>query len=146
MGAKTKAVPQLQADDMASLDTQRRAMNDILTSLASRLDALESSPANISWQQLPDITFDTGNPVTAGSKPFDSSLRCACPFTPTGLIILRLEQLRPAGQPVITNANGVAWRFLGGSGKNSTGNIVVDYIAGLSINATYRLRLGASRG
>lgn len=146
MGAKTKAVPQLQSDDMQALETQRRALNDIFTSLASRLDALESTPANISWQQLPDITFDTGGAVVAGSKPFDSSIRVACPFTPTGLIVLRLEQLRPAGQPVITNANGVAWRFLGGSGKNSTGSVVVDYIAGLSINATYRLRLGASRG
>lgn len=134
---------QIQADDMKSPETLRRVLNDNLALIARRLDEL-SAVNSVRMELLPDVTFDTGASVAAGAKPFDGSLRVSCAFTPRGVSLLRLERVRPAGQPVLTNASDVKWRFL--SGPNQGGVVVIDFVSGLATNSTYVMRLGVARG
>lgn len=132
---------QIQEDDAASPSRLRRVLNDIILDLSTRIEKLEAAKG---ITQLDEVQFDTGAAVAVGTKPFDGSLRLSCPdFTPTGLVLLQVERIRPAGQPVITNAVDLKWRFLGG--RKQGGTVVIDFMTGLATNSTYTMRVGATR-
>ena len=127
---------QLAAMKGASPEALQSLLNDILQDVYQQLDDLRAVGG---WQALDWLMFDTGA-VAFASTP----LRVSCPFTPQGVVLLALERLKPAGQPVLTNASDVKWHFA--AGPSGDGAIMVDYISGLATNSTYRARLGVLRG
>ena len=136
------ARPQIQRDDAAEPEKLRRVLNDILIGLSQRLDALEGAKG---ITVLEDVVVEIGGTYASGTRPFDGGLRVSCPFTPTGLVVLRCERTQPAGQPVLTSGIAVDWRFLGGPSAGD-GAIVLNYVTGLATGSRYSLRLGVTRG
>ncbi len=135
--------PQLQADDVKEPERLRRCLNDILLGFALRLEALEA----VRGLTLMEVQFETGAVVTVGTAPFTADgagVRCACPFTPTGLVLLGLERTMPAGQGVSTSANDVKWHFAAGP-KASEGALHIDFVTGLAVSSRYVLRMGVTR-
>ena len=138
------ARPQLQSDDVGEPEKLRRVLNDILLGYATRLEALESSKGLVELE----VSFETGAAVAVGTAPFaadGAGVRCSCPFTPTGLTLLRIDRTMPAGQPVSTSSHTVQWHFAAGPGAGE-GAIHVDFVTGLEINSRYVLRIGVTRG
>lgn len=131
---------QLPTDVMSDPEQLRRTLNDILTQQDARIEALEA----VKGLTELEIGFETGAAIAVGTAPFDGSLRIACPFTPTGLVLLSIRKTMPAGQPVITNTVDVKWRFTAGPGS-APGALVVDFVTGLNVSSRYVLRLGVTR-
>lgn len=131
---------QFQLDDVSDPVKLSRVLNDYALAVAVRLEALEAARGLYPLE----IGFETGAVIAVGTAPFDGTLKVSCPFTPTGLVLLSLRKTMPAGQPVITNANDVKWRFTAGPGS-APGALVVDYVTGLSLSSRYVLRLGVTR-
>lgn len=135
--------PQLQSDDVKEPERLRRVLNDVLLGLAKRLEDLEATKGLVEME----VGFETGAFVAAGTAPFTADgagVRCACPFTPAGLVLLRIDRLLPAGQPVSTFAHDVKWHFAAGP-RASEGAIHIDFVTGLDASARYQLRLGVTR-
>ena len=135
---------QLQADDVKEPERLRRVLNDFMLDQSSRLEALEAVSG---LTLLPLLSFDTGGTLAPTSPPFSLSaggLRLTCPFSPSGLILLRLESVAPSGQPISSLASDVKWHFAAGPGVGA-GVLHVDFITGLAINSSYRALLGATR-
>lgn len=127
---------QLIALKNAPSDAKEAVLNDILQDLYQQLDDVRAvgGLTVLDW-----LAFDTGGTAFASAP-----LRVSCPYTPQGVLLLALEQTRPAGQPVLTNASDVKWHFA--SGAQGDGAIIIDYISGLATNSSYRVRLGVLRG
>ena len=134
--------PQLTSADVKDPETFRKALNTILLDQATRLEALEGAKGLVELE----IGFETGTSVSPTVAPFlNGGVRCSCPFTPTGLTLLRIEQTMPAGQPISTNAHEVKWHFAAGPGAGE-GALHIDFVTGLSSNSRYQLRVGVTRG
>lgn len=128
---------QLQSGDVNDPDSLRRILNDIFLDFSKRLEALESAKGI----HVFEVAFDTSGTLTAAARPWvNGGVRIACPFTPTGLVLLSLVQTMPAGQPVSVLASDVKWHFAG-----SDGQLVIDFVTGLNINSSYKLRVGVTR-
>ena len=134
--------PQLQKDDAAEPERLRKVLNGILLGFAQRLEALEKAGSLV---ELEDVVVEVGATYASGTTPFDGTLRVSCPFTPRGVTVLRCERTMPAGQPVLTSAVGVDWKFLGGPSAGD-GALVINHVTGLAVNSRYSLRLGVLRG
>ena len=138
---------QLQSDDMKDPETFRRVLNDMLLVMQQRIDAMEGAPG---LRILPLITFETGASVTPTDAPFSiasGGLRVSCPFTPTGLVLLRLQRVRPAGQPVPTVQSDVKWHYAAGAGSSAgDGRLHIDFVTGLDASARYEMLVGVTRG
>ena len=119
----------------------RSVLNDLLLGLYSRLEALEAAKGVQSY----DFSFATGGDVSATVAPFaPPGLRMSLPFTPTGLVLLRLFRTQPAGQPVLELTHDVKWHF--GAGPSSGDGVLhIDYVTGLEPNSRYDLRIGVTR-
>lgn len=132
---------QLQADEVSQPETLRRALNPILLDLQARLEALEAVKG---LTLLPEVSFDTGAALTPLVTPFAAgALRVSCPFTPTGVLLLRLEQVR-GGTAVPTTTNDVKWHYGAGPGAGD-GVLHIDFVTGLAVNSSYKMRLGVTR-
>lgn len=128
---------QLQSGDVNNPDALRRILNDIFLDFSGRLEALEATRGI----QVFEVAFDTSAAVTPTSRPWaNAGVRMACPFTPSGLVVLSLVQTMPSGQPISALASDVKWHFAGGDGQ-----IVIDFVTGLNINSSYKLRVGVTR-
>lgn len=134
---------EVRVDDMRDPQRAARALNEALRDMSLRLEALEAAKGVTT---LDELAFDTGATVTPLVAPFSGGrLRVACPFTPTGVTLLRVDQVLPAGQPVSTQSSDVKWRFAAGADAGA-GAVVVDFITGLNANSSYKVRLGVTRG
>lgn len=135
--------PTIQLDDVKDDQRLVRVLNAALRDLATRLEAVENVRG---VQTLDELSFNTGASVTPADAPFvNARLRVSCPFSPTGVVLLDLKQVAPAGQPVATSANQVKWSFASG-GDAGAGAIIVEFVTGLAANTAYKLRLGVTRG
>ena len=134
--------PQLQAQDVATPEKLVRVLNDTLLELAARLEALESMKG---VHVLPEVTFETSAALAPTSSPFSlasGGVRISCPFSPTGLILLRLEPAR--SQTVSALASDVKWHYAAGPGAGA-GVLHIDFVTGLLVNTMYRMRVGVTR-
>jgi hypothetical protein len=135
--------PEIQLDDVKDPQRLVRKLNDAFRSLGVRLEAVEDAGSTTT---LEDLSFNTGPSVSPTVAPFaNGRLRVACPFSPTGVVLLDLQQVAPPGQPVSTSANQVKWSFASG-GDAGAGAIIVEFVTGLAANTAYKLRLGVTRG
>lgn len=119
-------------------------LNEYLLGFATRLEALEATKGLVEFE----VGFETGAAVAAGTAPFTADgagVRASCPFTPTGLTLLRIERTMPAGQSVSSNTHDVKWHFAAGP-KAGEGALHIDFVTGLEINSRYALRVGVTRG
>lgn len=135
--------PQLQADDAADPERLRRVLNDVLLGFAQRLESLEATKGLVELE----ASFETGAAVAVGTAPFTpdgAGVRCSCPFTPTGLTLLRLDRTMPSGQAVSANAHDVKWHYAAGP-RAGEGALHIDFVTGLAINSRYVLRVGVTR-
>lgn len=135
--------PQIQADDAKDPERLRRVLNDILNGYSLRLESLESARGLVEMS----VEFETGGTVAAGTAPFTADgagVRCSCPFTPTGLVLLYIERTMPSGQPVSANAHDVKWHFAAGP-RAGEGALHIDFVTGLSTNSRYAMRMGVTR-
>lgn len=127
------------------LDALRDAANGIFTQLYERLEVLESGCTVV---PLEDVTIETGAAVSPTDPPFSASsgrVRVTCPFTPKGLVLLRIERLFPAGDYTGTTASDVKWHYAAGP-QAGDGAVFIDFVTGLTTNSRFRMRLGAIRG
>lgn len=132
--------PQLQSSDVKEPEQLRKVLNQTLLELCSRLEALEAAKG---VYVLPEVRFETGAAVSPTDAPFASGgVRVTCPFSPTGLVLLRLETLE--SQAISANATDVKWHFAAGP-SSGDGVLIIDYVTGLSTNLAYRMRLGVTR-
>lgn len=138
-----RARTQFQKDDVSDPERLRRVLNDFALEISTRLSAVEAAPG----LQVIELSFDTGALVTYGSPPFtfDTCPKVSLPYTPTGVVLLSLQQTQPAGQPVQVLPCDVKWHFGAGSGSGD-GVLHIDYVTGLSGNRRYLMRLGVTRG
>lgn len=135
-----QARQQLEASDFDDPEKTRAAINDALSFIWLRLEALESTPGMLSL----DVEFETGASVTPTAAPFvNGGVRVACPFTPTGLTLLRLQQTQPSASAVATGASDVKWSYA--TGPNGDGALIIDFVSGLSTNSRYSMRVGVTR-
>lgn len=135
----------LQADDVATPESFRRVLNDILLGIFTRIDELGGA-----IYVLPTVTFETPGAAPSPSlQPFGSAsggLRISCPFTPTGLVLLRLTKLQPAGQPVSTLPSDVKWHYAAGpQGSGGNGAVHIDFVTGLDSSSRYEMIVGVTR-
>ena len=136
------ARPQIQRDDASEPEKLRRVLNGILLELSTRIEALEGAKG---MTVLPDVTLEVGATYSATAAPFlDGGVRISCPFSPTGLVVLRLERVQPVGQPVLTSAVSVDWKYVGGPSAGD-GAVIINYVSGLAVNSRYVMRLGVTR-
>ena len=132
--------PQIQSNDIKEPERLRVVLNQTLLELCARLEALEAAKG---ITVLPEVRFETGGSVSPTTGPFaGGGVRLTCPFSPTGLILLRLETLE--SQAISTSATDVKWRFAAGPSAGD-GVLIIDYVTGLSTNLAYRMRLGVTR-
>lgn len=136
----TAARPQIQSADATDPERLRRVLNDILIGLYQRIEALEAARGVTA---LPQVSFDTGAAIALGTAPFDGGTRIACPFTPTGLVLLLLQQTTSAAP--LTSATDVKWHYAAGQGPGD-GAVIIDFVTGLAVNTSYVLRVGVTRG
>ena len=137
------ARPQIQRDDASEPEKLRKVLNEILLGFSTRFEALEATKG---LTVLPEVTLEIGGTYATNAAPFlDGGVRVSCPFSPTGLVVLRVEQTQPPGQPVLTSAISVDWKFVGGPSAGD-GALVINYVSGLAINSRYSMRLGVTRG
>lgn len=136
--------PQIQSQDAKEPERLRVVLNQALLELCARLEALESAKG---ITVLPEVEFMTGGTLAPTSAPFaNGGVRAACPFTPTGLVLLRLQPVitSGAGAPTSSLASDVKWRFSSGP-QAEGGVVVVDFVTGLAVNTRYSMRLGVTR-
>lgn len=138
---------QLRVKDFAdgeSIDAERLAhlVNELMLATYLRLEALEAVKG---IYVLPDISIEIGGTYSAAAVPFggDSGLRVACPFTPTGLVVLGCVRTQPAGQPVLTSAVDVKWQA--STGPGNVDQVRILFVTGLAVGSRYRLRVGVTR-
>ncbi len=135
--------PQLQSDDVKEPERLRRVLNDILLGFATRLEALEATKGLVELE----FQFETGAAVAVGTAPFTQNgagVRTSCPFTPTGLTLLRIDRVMPSGVAIPTTPSDVQWHFAAGP-KAAEGALHIDFVTGLSTNSRYVLRVGVTR-
>lgn len=136
------ARPQIQRDDAAEPEKLRKVLNEVLLGISTRLEALEGVKG---LTVLPEVTLEIGATYSASAAPFlNAGVRVSCPFSPTGLVVLRIERVQPAGQPVLTSAVTVDWKFVGGPSAGD-GALVINYVSGLAVSSRYVMRLGVTR-
>lgn len=134
--------PQLQSSDVKEPEQLRKVLNQTLLELCARLEALEAAKG---VYVLPEVRFETGGAVSPTDAPFASGgVRVTCPFSPTGLVLLRLQVERPASQAISSLPSDVKWHF-GAGPQAGDGLIIIDYVTGLLTNTSYRMRLGVTR-
>lgn len=138
-----KRRPEFRLDDVKDDSRLVRVLTESFRDVCLRLEALEEAKGVVT---LDELSFNTGSTLTPTVAPFaNGNLRVACPYTPTGVILLFIEQVNPPGQPVSTTARDVKWRFASGD-QSGSGAIIVDFVTGLSANTAYKMRLGVTRG
>jgi hypothetical protein len=142
---KNGARTQLQNADVVSLGKLRTVLNEILLGIYQRLDALGGA-----IYVLPTVTFETpGAAPTPALQPFGSAsggLKISCPFTPTGLVLLRLTKVQPPGQPVSTLPSDVKWTYAAGPlGSAGAGSLVIQFVTGLDSSSRYEMIVGVTR-
>lgn len=134
--------PQLQSADVKEPERLRTVLNQTLLDLCARLEALEAAKG---ITVLPEVRFETGASVTPTTAPFaNGGVRVTCPFSPTGLFLLRLEVERPASQAISSLPSDVKWHF-GAGPQAGDGLLIIDFVTGLLTNTSYRMRLGVTR-
>lgn len=134
--------PQLQAADVKEPVQLRRVLNQTLLELCARIEALEAAKG---ITVLPEIQFEIGGALAPTSSPFlNGGLRVTCPFTPTGVVLLRLQPIWTATgtPPLSVLASDVKWRFAAGRGG---GDVIIDFVTGLTTDTRYQMRLGVTR-
>jgi len=141
---KSKARTQFQADDVADPENLRRVLNDFLLDTTTRLEALEQARGML---VLPDVTFETGGAVAAGTAPFTADgagVKVTCPEAPTGVVLL---SLRTTGSAAISaNASDVKWHYAAGASSGAGDGVLhIDFVTGLAINSRYLMRLAVTR-
>lgn len=133
---------QIQQADASDPERLRTVLNAALLELSARLEALESVKG---ITVLPEISFETGGTLSPTSGCFSlagGGVRTSCPFSPTGLVLLRLEPARSA--TVSALASDVKWHF--GAGPNAGDGVLhIDFVTGLLINTAYKMRVGVTR-
>lgn len=135
--------PQLKSSDVAEPERLRAVLNDIFLDFAKRLEALEATKGLVEIE----FTLETGAVIAPDVRPFGINVagtRTSCPFTPTGLTLLRVDRTMPAGQPVSTQAHEVKWHFAAGPNA-AEGTLHIDFVTGLEINSRYAIRVGVTR-
>ncbi len=135
--------PQLQTTDVSDTERLRRRLNDILVDLCLRIEALEANKGLVELE----VQFETGAAIAVGTAPFTqdgAGVRCSCPFTPTGLVLLRIDRVMPSGVAIPTTPSDVKWHFAAGP-RAAEGALHIDFVTGLSINSRYVLRVGVTR-
>jgi len=135
----------VSASDAATPETLARVLNSIFLQLQTRLDELGGA-----IYVLPTITFDTAkaapSPTVAPFSAASGGLRITCPFSPTGLVLLRLTRVRPSGQPVSTLPSDVKWRYAAGPGGSAgEGVLHIDFVTGLAADCGYEMIVGVTR-
>lgn len=137
MTAKRSQIKSSDAQDPESL---RSVLNELLLELYSRLEALEAVKG---LTVLPPVSFETGASLGPTVAPFLSGgVRVACPFSPTGLVLLMLETVRSPS--VSSLASDVKWHFASGTGPGD-GVLHIDFVTGLLASTSYRMRVGVTR-
>lgn len=127
----------LEAADAENPASLRRVLNEWIAEMSTRMEAVESRPHTRSVE----VRFDTGAVVGVGLAPFDGGLRIAATGEVLGVSVLRLDRVRPQGQPVSTSNTEVRWSYLvGGQGGDS--GLVITFVTGLAPDSSYVLRLG----
>ena len=137
----TKARTQIQLADAAEPERLVRVLNAAFMEACTRLEAVESVKG---VTVLPEVSFDYGAASSPTTAPFSGGgVRISCPFTPTGLVLLRAERVKPEGQPVSTTTCDVKWHFAAGP-QQGDGAVILDFITGLS-TGSWRVRVGVTR-
>ena len=134
---------QFLKDDFADPERMRRVLNEYALGVATRLEALEAVRGLV---VLPEVAFDTGLAILPTLNPFSNTtgLRVSVPFVPTGLVLLRLEQVKPSAAAVPTNASDVKWHAV--PNPDGTASLQIDFVTGLATaSASYRMLLGVTR-
>ncbi len=134
--------PQLQTSDVTDPERLRTVLNTDFLELYARLEALESVKG---LTVLPEISFETGKGLLPTQPPFSKAsggVRVTCPFSPTGLVLLRLETVR--SQAISALPSDVKWHFAAGPGAGD-GVLHIDFVTGLLIDTAYRMRVGVTR-
>lgn len=133
--------PQLQSSDVKEPERLRVVLNQTLLELCGRLEALEAAKG---ITVLPEIRFESDAVLAPNTGPFaNGGVRVTCPFTPTGLVLLRLETLE--SQAISSLASDVKWHFAAGP-QAGDGVVIIDFVTGLTKNLAYRMRVGVTRG
>lgn len=135
--------PQLNAGDMRDPERLLTVLNEILLDFAGRFEELEAAKGLVVLQ----VEFETGAVIAAGTAPFTADgagVRCSCPFTPTGLVLLQVDQTMPSGAAISSLPQDVKWHFAAGPGA-AAGALHIDFVTGLAINSRYVLRVGVTR-
>lgn len=134
--------PQLKSADVADPESLRTVLNESLLDLYSRLEALEAVKG---ITLLPPISFETGASLGPTVAPFSlasGGVRVTCPFSPTGLVLVMLETVRSPS--VSSLASDVKWHFASGPGSGD-GVLHIDFVTGLLVSTSYRMRVGVTR-
>lgn len=134
--------PRVQSSDVNDPERLATTLNDVFLDMATRIEALEAVKGVF---LLPEVSFETGASVGPTVAPFSfasGGIRITCPFTPTGLLLLRLEDVR--GGTASSLASDVKWHFAAGP-IAADGVLHVDFVTGLAVNTSYRMRVGATR-
>ena len=133
---------QISSADMADPEKFRQRLNEIFMAQDVRLQKTESAPGLVELF----VGFETEKTLGPSLPPFvNGGVRVSCPFTPTGLTLLRIDRTMPSGQPVSSVANEVKWRFAAGP-RAATGALIIDFVTGLELDSRYELRVGVTRG
>lgn len=125
--------PLLRTSDFGQSPNLKRPLNDALSDMYSRLEALENAA---SVRMLPKVELITIGSLGAMAQPFPLLIDIS-DFMPLGLVIAKLENLTTIESSGIPTA-GVTpfWEVVGRE-------ISVAYITGLAINTRYNLTLAA---
>jgi hypothetical protein len=121
----------------------RDVINPILIDIYRRLEAIESAYVVV---PLEELEFEVGAVVAPTSPPWVASsggVRVSCPFTPSGVFVLKLERIQPSGQFINSSASDVKWHYGTGLGAGD-GVLHIDYVTGLT-TGRWRMKLGVTR-
>lgn len=142
----SKSRTQFRSENVADPESLRVVLNDFALEICSRLEALESAKG---ITILPDVSFETGAKLDATTAPFTqdgAGMRVSCPFSPTGLVLLQLTRVSPAGSPIIVATSDVKWHYAAGAaGGAGDGVVHIDFVTGLAVSSRYVMRLGVFR-
>ena len=131
---------QIKSADAQHPESLRTVLNELLLELYARLEALEDVKG---LTVLPPVSFETGASLGPTVAPFlGGGVRVACPFSPTGLVLLMLETAR--NPSVSSLASDVKWHFASGTGSGD-GVLHIDFVTGLLVSTSYRMRVGVTR-
>lgn len=132
--------PQLRTSDFGDGGKLQRPLNDALSALAERLDALESSAGIL--VPLPPVDVQTLGTTPVGVAPWPRYIQLPDTSRPlVGLVVLRVENLSVMGVPGMNVSGRTAeWEPLG------DGRIAVQYVTALTASTSYRITFGAVYG